>query len=256
MIMTSGQQYAIAAASPDKMFLDGVCSDTVGLYVDTPPMPPMAEENVIEYDVPGLSGKLNRKTGTYQDITITVRCFVFDGGYHPGQIYKFLSNAKTLSFTRATGYFYQVKKVLGVTPQYQTSGKNFLNVQFVCSPFRYRKQNIPQAFSASPANVYNMGNIYSEPVYRLTIKSDAQLAIFRVNGIALQILANALDTGTIVIDIPRKKIYKESSGDVLTIVQQYTSGAFWNMTLNHGANELTWNSEITSVEVTANERWL
>lgn len=248
--------WELAKQSQDKMFVNGICSDTVGLYVDRAPMPPMAEENVTEYDIPGLSGKLNQRTGTYQDITITVRCFVFDGGYHPGQIYKFLGNAKTLYFTRATDYFYQVKKVLGVTPQYQAAGKNFLNVQFVCSPFRYRKQNIPQVFTESPAVCDNIGNFYSEPVYRLTVDPELTgAAFFKVNDTQVTILNPAIQTGIVVIDLPRRKVYMEENG-VLTIVQKYTTGAFWKQVLLPGYNALSWNAHVTSVSIQKNERWL
>lgn len=256
MIMTSEQQYNLAAASPDRMFLNDVCSDTVGLYVDTPPMPPMPEEKVELMKTPYANGDLYGRTGMYEDITITVRCFVFDGGYHPGRIYKFLSNAKTLYFTCATDYFYQVKKVLGVTPQYQTAGKNFLNVQFVCSPFRYRRQSITQVLTESPATCDNIGNVYSEPEYRLTLAASTDTTALTVNGTTLAIDQSVLAYGTeLVVDVQRRIIYTEAGG-VLTSVQSKTSGAFWRMVLIPGYNAISWAGGITSVEITPRTRWL
>lgn len=253
---TSEEQYALASASADVMLVNGVCSRHVGLYVDTPPMPPMAEEKMEVTETPYANGDLYGRTGVYSDITLNVRCFVFDGGYHPETIYGFLSGAKKLSFGNAQEYYYVVKKVVGITPQYQQGGKNFLNVQFVCSAFRYRTQNNPIEFTESPARIVLPTNVYCEPVYKLTVDSERTgAAYFKVNDVELWVLNPAIQTGEVVVDIPRKKVYMVADG-VYTIVQKYTTGSFWRQVLKPQENVLTWNDHVTAVSVTKNERWL
>ena len=252
--MNSEMSWTAATLARDKMFVNGIASDTVGLYVDTPPMPPMAAEKVITSDIAGLSGNQYTHTGVYEDITVTVRCFVFDYGYHPKLIYGFLKDAKTLYFSEAAEWYYRVKRVAGVTPQYQVDGKNVINIQFVCDPFRYRRQNIVQPFRYSPVTIRNFGNVYCEPLYKLKFDPISQAigATFAVNDTSLQLLDLS---GEVYVDLERKKIYKSNDG-VLTIVQDQTSGKFWNMVLEPGENTMTWTEKIESVEVITNERYL
>lgn len=255
-MMTGDQQYTIAASSPDKMFINGVSSEEVGLYVDTPPMPPMPEERVEYTGTPYANGDLYGRTGMYNDITITVKCFVFDGGYHPQKIYGFISGAKTLAFSRTMQYHYKVKKVLGIIPQYRQAGKNILAVQFICAPFRYETQNNPVQLTENPSYVVNATNIYHEPVFRVIFGEDALFGRFTVNDITLQLQAMPIQSSTIIIDTGRKKIYKESAGGTLTIIQQYTTGDFWKMILPPGKNTISWQGEVESVIMTQNARWL
>ena len=251
-MMTS---WELAEHSPDKMFVNGVCSDTVGLYVDRPPMPPMASEKVSSYEIPSQNGSVVIRSGVYDDITLTVKCFVFDGGYRPQDIYKFLSAAKTLWFSRSDEWYYKVKQVQGIVPQYKQLGKNFLQVNFICEAFRYVKGEVPQSYTGTGCTIFNRGNVDCEPVYKLTFSDWSLAAYFDVNGERLQLNPAAMDTGEAVIDLPRKKIYKVS-GSTLTVVQRYTAGRFWAQVLKAGWNTLAWSSGITAVEVTKNERWL
>lgn len=238
--------------------IDGKHSQCFGLTIARLPIWTTATETVENITLPGVPVELDRHTGQYKDFDLTLTGYLTrpPHNHELAVLNDWIQNGRQLVMSTQPNIYGVIRKVGQIMPVRIGTRANEIQIPFTFQPFKYSKQNHPMTYVSSPAYIQYFGNIYSEPVYRLTIKSDAQLAIFRVNGIALQILANALDTGTIVIDIPRKKIYKESSGGVLTIVQQYTSGAFWNMTLNHGANELTWNSEITSVEVTVNERWL
>lgn len=245
----------LAEHSPDKMLVNGVCSDTVGLYVDRPPMPPMGAEKVDTYEIPNTNGSVVRRSGTYDDITLTVKCFVFDGGYHPEEIYKYLSGAKTVEFSRCPDYFYKVKKVNGITPSYKQLGKNYLQVVFTCEAFRYSVDNAPQTESGSTVTIYNRGNVPCEPVYALALSSEATDETLTVNDEELAISASTLAGETLFVDVARKKVYYINDG-VATIVQNLTSGRFWAMVLQTGWNTVELSAGITSVEVTKNERWL
>jgi phage-related protein len=248
--------FELAQHSPDKMFVNGVCSDTVGLYVDRPPMPPMASEKVNEYELPTQNGSVVRRTGRYDDITVTVKCFVFDGGYNPQDIYAFLSGAKTVCFSRSNDWFYKVKRVNGITPQYKQLGKNFLQVTFICEAFRYSVDNAPRTFSGRSFTVYNRGNVECEPLYRLEFDDASLIDFFDVNEERLQIQPFfATDTAVIYVDVAKKKVYSiGENGEYIN--QRYTSGRFWAQTLKTGWNTIETTEGILSVEITKNERWL
>lgn len=245
--------FYLAEHSPDKMLVNGVPSDTVGLYVDRPPMPPMASEEVRKYDLP--TGSVYQRTGYYEDITLNVKCFVFDGGYHPEEIYKWLSGAKTVLFSRCPDYLYKVKQVSGITPQYKQLGKNYLQVQFICEPFRYTVDNEPQTFDDAEFTIYNRGNVPCEPVFKIALDSEATAESLTVNGEELEITATTIAGETIFVDVPRKKVWMYEDG-VPTVIQNLTSGRFWAQLLQAGWNTVEISSGITSVEVTKNERWL
>lgn len=245
----------LAEHSPDKMLVNGVPSETVGLYVDRPPMPPMASEKVSTHDLPTQNGSVIRRMGVYDDITLTVKCYVFDGGYHPQDIYKYLSGAKTVSFSRVPDYFYKVKKVNGITPQYKQLGKNFLQVQFECEAFRYTVDNAPQTFTGTEFTIYNRGNVACDPVYKLVLSDEATTEKLTVNGEELEIAATTIAGETIYVDVARKKVWMYAD-EAQTVIQRLTSGSFWKQILQCGWNAVTVTGGIESVEVTKNERWL
>ena len=174
--------------TPDKMIINGVSSDTVGLAVNTPPMPPMAEQIVDEAFAFGRAESTVYQTGQYKNIEIAVKCFVFDYGYLPDQIYKFIYDAKTLAFSSDDRYYYKVKKVLGISPAYQKLGKNVLTVRFQCSPFKYSALNpqytysIPDGQTSCSVQIMNAGSIYCEPLIWLSARDGDASAQITVNG--------------------------------------------------------------------------
>lgn len=227
--------------SKDKMYINGVSSDTVGIFVDTPPMPPMAEEIVEEINIIGRAESNYYHTGTYKDITITVNCYIFDYGDHPDLIYKYLRGAKTLSFSSADDYYYKVKRVAGLTPSYNGKGKNTLSVQFICSPFKYAVNQQTVTFQrgedeVKTVQVFNAGGIYSEPVFLLPYGSEEthQFARLWVNG--EYIATPQTFVSDVYIDLQIMEVYRIASGAKVKASPIY--GNWWDCLLLPGYNTI------------------
>lgn len=242
--------------SPDKMIINGISSDTVGIFVDTPPMPPMPEQKVEKFFVPGNAESRIYPTGQFEDITITVKCAVFDYGSHPDLIYKFLSGAKTLAFSSSDRYHYRVKSVQGLNPNYAKLGKNILNVKFICSPFKYLTENPAVVYERGESEtktiqVYNSGSVYCEPVFKVYGITHQAATVLTVNGTALTI-NQSLNGDTVYIDMQRKEVYQIENGAMVS-VQRNTSGAWWDFIMPPGYSEISWATAET-LTITKNER--
>lgn len=244
--------------SKDKMYINGVSSDTVGIFVDTPPMPPMAEEIVEEINIIGRAESNYYHTGTYKDITITVNCYIFDYGDHPDLIYKYLRGAKTLSFSSADDYYYKVKRVAGLTPSYNGKGKNTLSVQFICSPFKYAVNQQTVTFQrgedeTKTVQVFNAGTVYAEPIFILpyTEAQTHSYGVLEVNG--TQIECPATYQSDIYIDLQITETYKIVDGEKTRIGN--ITGQWWDCILQPGYNEVAF-SGCDYLTITKNERLL
>lgn len=238
--------------------IDGKSSRCFGLKMERLPLWTTAAETVENITLPGVPVEIDRHTGQYKDFDLTLTGYLTrpPHNHELAALHDWIRNGRQLVMSTQPNLYGIIRKVGQITPARIGTRANEIRIPFTFQPFKYTLLNVPIICDASPAYVRCWGNIYSEPVYRLTIADGCILAIFRVNGTALQILAGALDTGVLVIDLPRRKIYKEEVNGDLTIVQEYTSGSFWKMVLNPGYNTITWESGIEKVEVTVNERWL
>lgn len=238
--------------------IDGKCSRCFGLRMDRLPLWTTAAETVENTALPGVPVEMDRHTGQFKDFDLTLTGYLTrpPHNHELAALNDWIQNGKRLVMSTQPKICGIIRKAGQITPKRIGTRANEIQLPFTFQPFKYTKQNTSIAFDTSPAYYRLWGNIYSEPIYRLTIEEGRNLAAFRVNGIGLHILANALDTGVIVIDLQRRKIYKEEANGDLTIVQKYTSGAFWKMVLTPGENTLSWSEGVTNVELTPNERWL
>lgn len=244
--------------SPDKMIINGVSSDTVGLFVDTPPMPPKSEEIVEESTPLGRSESIVYHTGQYKNIEITVKCFVFDYGYLPDSIYKYLQAAQTLSFSSEERYFYKVKKVSALNPSYQKNGKYLLSVKFICSPFKYLALNpeheysFPEGQTSGTAHILNSGDIYCEPLIWLSAGENHAVATITVNDVTVTMPATA--SSDVYIDLQKMEVYTISGGQIIS-VQSNVMGRWWDFIFPPGYTDIAWTGS-KDMKITLNERWL
>lgn len=238
--------------------IDGKSSQCFGLKMDRLPLWTTAAETVENTALPGVPVEMDRHTGQYKDFDLTLTGYLTrpPHNHELAVLNDWIQNGRQLVMSTQPHIYGIIRKVGQITPKRIGTRANEIQIPFTFQPFKYTVQNRPIVYESSPAYYRLWGNIYAEPIYRLTIEDDCMITVFSVNGINLQLLALALDTGVVVIDLQRRKIYKEESNGDLTIVQEYTSGAFWKMVLNPGDNIISWQSGISKVEVTVNERWL
>lgn len=214
--------------STDYFTLDGVSSASVGLYVDTPPVPPMAKQRYTTWagalDSDGCS-----PDDVFENITLNFDCYCFfTENFSLAPLYAFLQGKSTLQFSRFPDRFFKIRQVNGITPAQQFDGKRIkMNVSFVCSPFKYHTSN--SEITPQNSSITNPGTRFSRPVYKITNNSAGgmvykQTGSISVNGQTLTVdFVDSFSQRTIVVDAERMIAYENSTHENWT---RHTSGLF------------------------------
>lgn len=196
-----------APESPDYLIIDeDRTSNDIGIWVDTPPMPPMAEQVYREINIPDREESLTVIDETYNDIPLAVKAYIFDNTYDITSVYSWLRGAKKLRF-KDSDYYYRVKQVKPPTINYQGHGKTMITLNFVVSPFRYLKTDTVIESTTTTTTVQNNGTVYCQPQYKiygsgtLTLKVDDDTNKIKITGV----------DGYVTVDAERMLIYKDSS---------------------------------------------
>lgn len=227
--------------SKDYIIVNGVNSNTIGLYIDTPPVPPMARQRYTEYqtgsDTDGVS-----PDGTFENIILPITAYqFFTENFDNRDIYNFLKGAKTIQTSRFNDYYYKVQKFFVSASESKYNGKRIrYTIDFECQPFKYAIENPMEDISAG--YITNRGNRYSRPIWTIT---GSGTGLFTVNGETLTIYNL---NGTIAIDCEKMIAYYKNA-----IANASTIGKFPFLAV--GENYVSWNNAITRVTLQKNERW-
>lgn len=228
--------------SPDFVIADGVSSATVGLYVDTPPVVPLAEQRVTQFQT-GIDADYFSRDDVFEPIRVTIPAYVFfrTADFNLSEIYAFFVNAKKIQLSRFSDRYLKIRSVAGITPAHQWDGQRIrLSVQLICDPFKYFTANEP--FEVSDPVVTNPGTRYSRPVYKITHSGACQLV---VNNQHLKIYSTA--PSPIFIDAERMFAYSATNQNATAD----TEGLF--PFLEAGENTVYTTGD-SSLEITGNWR--
>lgn len=227
--------------SKDSIIVNGINSNTIGLYIDTPPVPPVAQQRYTEYqtgaDTDGVS-----LDDTFENIRLTVTAYqFFTENFDNRIVYNFLKDAKTLQTSRFSDYLYRVQKLSVSNPESSYDGRRIrYQITFDCRPFKYSVENPMENISAG--TVTNSGSRYSQPIWAITGTGDVSLivnsAYFTIAGL----------DGTAVVDCEKMIAYTQNE-----IINPRTTGNFPFLAV--GDNSVSWNGEISRVALQKNERW-
>ncbi|MBP0975568.1 MAG: hypothetical protein J6S92_01950 [Oscillospiraceae bacterium] len=206
--------------SADYFIVNGVSSASVGLYVDTPPVPPMAKQRVTTWST-GADADGHSPDDVYENIKITVNAYsFFPDTFDFSAVYAFLADARTLMFSRFPNRFLKVVQVDAVQPQPKWDGKRItLKISFTCEPFKYHTNN-PETDVSTERYILNPGTRYSRPVYKITFTKSANDCILSVNGQVCTISRSA--DSPIWIDTAHMIAYNSDRENMT----QHTSGLF------------------------------
>lgn len=235
--------------SPDYFYVNGISSEEVGLYVDTPPVVPMAVQRVTEWRT-GLDMDSSSPDDVWENITVSVTAYVFfPESFNLGAVYAFLANARTLQLSRFSGRYLNVVQVSGVQPVQHYDGKKIeINIDFLCRPFKYHNLNEEYTLDSSThITLENPGTRYSRPLYKINHSRGGE-TIFKVNGGENLVISSEAAT-PIYIDCEKMLAY---SGDGHNETK-YTSGQF--PFLAPGVNTLYARSGNINYEFTVVGNW-
>ena len=230
--------------SKDYILINGVSSDTVGLYIDTPPMPQMQAQKFQQITVPGRAEQITFKERVMEDIQVDISAYLFSDEYSavPDAIYAYLCNAETLMTSKSSEFYYKVRRVLNVVPTYKGHGKQFIQLSFICSPFRYSVENSTISVTSNEFWISNNGTYYCQPTYRLNGNGTL---ILEVNEDTENRLIIENVSGHVIVDAEKLLVHKNN-------VIAKSKGQIPFMAL--GKNKIKHNA--TSIEIVKNERWI
>lgn len=227
--------------SPDYCIINGKSSDTVGIYVDTPAVPPMARQRYTTYQT-GADEDSTSPDNTFENISYTLTFYTLDReNFDNSDIYAFFANAETLQISRLPDYYFKVREKYIDTPENVYKGlKIRYTANFVLAPFKYFTDN-PEIIVTNDSTVTNRGTRYSRPVFRISGSGDIKLTIndetFEVKGVS----------DSVTIDSQRYITY--SGNDLF---HNRTNGKYPFLAV--GDNIVSWEGNVSSVKVIRNER--
>lgn len=235
-------------ADDDKIVLDGVSSDAMGLYFDYLEVPPMAQQRKTKWstrrDEDGFSND-----DTYENLSYPFSCFTFmNDDYYNSAIYRYFAEAKKLEIARLPDWYYKIVDVRLASEQILGGKRIGYKGTFELSPFRYKVDNDPVTINNNATITYN-GTRYGKPV------------IFGVSGTAQDLIVNCTHNNvqerltilncqageTIYIDTERKIVH-----DGTNILFNRVDGVY--PTLQTGENTISWDGQFSSAQLIKNER--
>lgn len=210
---------ALNVTSPDYFELDDISSATVGLYVDTPPIPPFAQQRYTTWET-GMDSPSSSPDDTWENISLTFSCYVFlkNDDFDLSAIYNFVNGKRWLQYTRFANRKFKIRQIGGIAPSQRFDGNRIkMSITFVCEPFKYHTSN--NTVSPDIDNIVtNPGTRFSRPVYTITHSGECKITVN--NADELKIAAAA--ASPIYIDAERMIAY-DSQGANQT---KYTTGFF------------------------------
>lgn len=189
----------------DCIYINGESSDKYDIYIDTPPVPPMAIKRGTLYKVGGESDIFAEENG-YENITVKIRAYSF---YRPDfdntEFNWWLNGAKTLQTSRFSKFFYKVLRVSVVSSSQIADGEKIkYEISFLCEPFKYFADN-PEIKLEVLTTVENNGKIFCRPIYNFTISGNFAID---VNGEIFTVY-NDKESRNVTIDCENMMVYDD-----------------------------------------------
>src|SRR5690625_932936 len=231
-----------------KIMIDGIYAEDFGVYLKERPNIPTPLQDVDHINVKGRHGSLTRKYN-YLDTELFVNFHMYDEGDGFKKVFRKakhrLLNAKTLIFDDDPSVFYKVKSVTIDESPTILFKYGEIPTTFRLDPFQYEVDN-PTETITSRTTITNEG-YESEPI--MTVHCNGTGNIYINNQeVTIQNI-----NGTITIDSEMQNAYRIENGYVVNL-NSHMIGRF--PVLKHGQNTISFDGDITKLEIICNKRWV
>ncbi|MDE6035893.1 MAG: hypothetical protein K2G36_08305 [Ruminococcus sp.] len=228
--------------SKDWFKINGISSYTVEIYVDTPSVPPMAQQYYTTYQT-NFDENSTYSDNIFDDITYSITFYTFYKDFDNTDIYSFLADAQTLEISRLPRYYYKIRQLSLDNPENVFRGEKIrYKLNFRLAPFRYFTEN-PAISVLNGSVISNNGTRYSKPTLRIVGTGDISVNVndltFEVKGLS--------ENQEIIIDSSKFITY---SGNEL--FHNRTTGKYPLLAV--GENVISWSGNVKNVEISKNER--
>lgn len=226
----------------DYIILNNESSFENNIVVVELPSISIPKERIEEIQVLGLDGNLTISDGTYE--SIIKKCKVYYEGNSYDTLVEFLKNSGTVIFSNVPDRFYYYK-IISEIPLKEIIENEWYEFEiiFKCQPFGYSINNDPIIITNKDTMIYNSGTYYSKP--KITVYGNGTVNLFVGDE---QITLKDIE-GYITIDTVKLRTYKD------TVRQNHKKIGEWPI-LKKGENNITWDGNITKIEIIPNWRYL
>lgn len=228
------------------LLIDNVPVSEYDLYYESLPIIPTPERDVEYVTIRGRQdGQLTKKYG-YLNIEYPINLYFYENDSFR-KVYRqskhHLLNAKTISFADDEDVFYKVKSVQIDDADSNIFKIGMFTVTFTLDPFQYEANNDPVIITES-TTITNDG-YDSLPIINAEISGNGRIYI-NDNEIVIK------DTnGAITIDSEQQNAYRK--GAPPQNMNNRMVGQF--PVLKSGNNTISFNDDVTSLEIILNKRW-
>lgn len=222
--------------------IDGVSSDTLGVWVSTlVPVPPAKQHYTTGFT--GSDEPFSLPDDVYDPIKYTVTFFkFFPASLDDSAIRKYLSKGTLLQLSTLPALFFKILTIDYTISQTADNQRIEYNVTFTLKPFRYILDN-DWITVTSGATIANNGTRYSKPLFWLANASgEVKLTVSGKEHKFKDL------SGDIFIDSERHIIYDSNN----QIVTGKDDGIYPLLAV--GDNEISFTGTVTSVKVKLNRR--
>lgn len=227
----------------EKFTLDGVSSDSLGLYCDYLPPMPLAEQQYTDFNT-GADEQGTTPDEVFNNIQYVIKFYRFlPDNYNDSDIKAFCFGKKILTLSSFPDYYFKIRKISLTVADGTGYGKRTDYIlTLIIAPFKYIVSNDQVTLSIAGA-VVNEHTRYSKPEFEITGTGNIKLT---VNGVDFTV--NDLSTNqTVVIDSMRHITY---SGN--TLLTGKTDGKYPMFGI--GSNSVSWTGTVSSVKYRPNWR--
>lgn len=213
--------------SREHFYVNGVKSTDVGLNVEFLQPVPMAAQRYTQWTT-GADMDSSTPDDSFENIPYNIEARVLrnPSGFDSSDIYALFANAQMLSLSTVPGYYYKIRKVLGITPsaepELRGNSITYL-ISLELAPFKYMIDN--SEVSADYA-IENPGSRYSRPLYKVTNRSEGATNLsLIVNGQTYALTGLTDSDAVIYIDAEKLLCYSkvtENSSSTVNLMSKST----------------------------------
>ena len=227
--------------SPDYCLINGISSNKIDIYVDTPSVPTMARQRYTTYQT-GADEDSTSPDNTFENINYSLIFYTFNReNFDNTDIYSYFAKAETLQISRLPDYYFKVREIYIDTPENVFRGKKIrYTANFVLAPFKYLIDN-PEIALTNDSVIKNRGTRYSRPIFKINGSGDIKLI---VNGENFEIKNISDNT---IVDSQRYITYSGNN-----LFHNRTNGKYPFLAV--GDNVVSWEGNISSMKIIRNER--
>ena len=232
----------------DYIILNGVSSSTIsGLLIQNLPPISKPKQRVEVEEIDGRDGDIVTYLGygAYDKEFKIGLC----GSYNVDEIISYFNSQGTVIFSNEDDkyYNYQIIEQIGFDKLLRFKEAT---VKMHMQPFKYSAEDNQKVFSVSNTtniSIRNSGNIYSRPI--LIITGTGTINLYLNNNQLFSIVMGT--NSSITIDTNNMNAYNGS-----TLLNRNVTGSYDNFKLNVGNNTISWDGNVTQIEIENYSRWI